>query len=111
MIDELKRYEAARQMVRDLCNRRRDWMMSIPARPDYDPDLVIDASLNDVPKLVAERAKLRGKMAGDSAQSVYDALHELRYNAEANAADSELLAALDEAMERITNTRSGIIPF
>lgn len=46
------RCEAAMQMVSDLCDRKRNWMMSIPARPDYDPDLVISAALADIPKLL-----------------------------------------------------------
>lgn len=46
------RCEAAMQMVSDLCQGRRNWTMSIPARPDYDPDLVISAALADIPKLL-----------------------------------------------------------
>lgn len=50
------RLEAARQMVRALCAPRgtdgaRYWTMSIPARPDHDPDLVIADSLRDVAEL------------------------------------------------------------
>lgn len=37
--------EKAHQMVSDLCARRREWIMSIPARPDHDPDLVIGEAL------------------------------------------------------------------
>jgi hypothetical protein len=33
--------EKAERMVSDLCNKRRDWVMSIPVREDYDPDTVI----------------------------------------------------------------------
>lgn len=47
-----KRCEAAMQMVSDLCQGRRNWTMSIPARPDYDPDLIISAALADIPKLL-----------------------------------------------------------
>ena len=46
------RCEAAMQMISDLCDGKRNWMMSIPARPDYDPDLVISAALADIPKLL-----------------------------------------------------------
>lgn len=46
------RCEAAMQVVSDLCTGKRNWMMSIPARPDYDPDLVISAALADIPKLL-----------------------------------------------------------
>ena len=48
----VERHKKAMQMVSDLCNRRREWIMRIPAEPDYDPDLVIAASLADIPKLV-----------------------------------------------------------
>lgn len=46
------RFEAARQMVSDLCTGKRDWTMSVPIRPDYDPDVVIAAALADIPKLL-----------------------------------------------------------
>jgi hypothetical protein len=32
-------------MVSALCDGKRDWIMSIPARPDHDPDLVIGEAL------------------------------------------------------------------
>ena len=48
-----ERHKRARQMVSDLCEGRREWIMRIPAEPDYDPDLVIAASLADIPKLIA----------------------------------------------------------
>ena len=37
--------QKAYTMVSMLNNGERDWMMSIPARPDYDPDLVIGHAL------------------------------------------------------------------
>ena len=60
------RYEKACQMVADLCKPRthpehRDWTMSIPARPDYDPDLVISDSLKDIPRLLDEVEALRAR--------------------------------------------------
>jgi hypothetical protein len=55
------RNTAAQNMVSDLCQGRRDWMMSIPARPDHDPDLVIGISQRDVPALIAEIRRLRGQ--------------------------------------------------
>jgi hypothetical protein len=44
--DLMKRIDRAMNMVGDLCKPKgsegsRNWTMSIPARPDYDPDLVI----------------------------------------------------------------------
>lgn len=41
----MKQIDAALKMVRALCSRERDWTMSVPARPDYDPDLVIAGAL------------------------------------------------------------------
>ncbi|HXE63196.1 MAG TPA: hypothetical protein VN519_06620 [Bryobacteraceae bacterium] len=52
--DVLRRNDAAHKMVSDLCHGRRDWVMSIPAREDYDPDLVIGASLRDIPEVLSE---------------------------------------------------------
>lgn len=57
------RNESANKMVSALCTPRglfghREWMMSIPAQPDHDPDLVISASLHDVPALIAEVERL-----------------------------------------------------
>lgn len=56
--EELDAIEARRQiaheMINALCNRRREWIMSIPARPDHDPDLVIGASLRDNIRLIAD---------------------------------------------------------
>lgn len=48
--DVLKLIETAHDLVCALCKPRnshgaREWMMSIPARPDYDPDLVIGGAL------------------------------------------------------------------
>lgn len=46
-----EKIERADQMVTNLCKPRytpnaREWTMSIPARPDHDPDLVIGAGLD-----------------------------------------------------------------
>ncbi len=48
-----ERAATARQMITALNTGEREWLMSIPARPDVDPDLVISASLGDIPQLVA----------------------------------------------------------
>lgn len=47
-----ERYARARDMVAALCSGDRDWIMSIPARPDYDPDIVIADSLKDIMTLL-----------------------------------------------------------
>ena len=58
----------AHDMVRDLCKRRdepgaREWQMSIPARPDHDPDIVIGAALDAADDLASEVGRLRGALA------------------------------------------------
>jgi len=59
------RADAAHAEVVALCAGKR-WTMQIPARPDKDSDLVISASLADIPalhlvvqRLRAENARLR----------------------------------------------------
>lgn len=62
MTDNLTRTERidrAHRMVSDLCTRKRDWMMSIPARPDYDPDFVIGDGLLAGREAEAEALRLR----------------------------------------------------
>jgi hypothetical protein len=66
MSDEMRewerKYEAAMEMISNLCRRQtdpkyREWIMSIPARPDHDPDLVIGEALRAMKKeIVAGRA-------------------------------------------------------
>ena len=60
------RLEKACKMVHDLCSplgadNARRWEMSIPARPDSDPDLVIHASLDDIKSLLGEVGRLQGE--------------------------------------------------
>lgn len=49
-----ERVEKAWTVVDDLCQGRREWVMSIPARPGHDPDLVISDALKDIPRLLAQ---------------------------------------------------------
>ena len=54
----LQAIEKAFDMVSALCRPRytagaREWMMSIPARPDYDPDLVIGDALSKSREVIA----------------------------------------------------------
>lgn len=45
-VDELiAKIDKASQTVRELCNGTRKWIMSIPARIDYDPDIIISDAL------------------------------------------------------------------
>lgn len=58
-LDEIRaRQEKADKTVVDLCQGEIKWRMSIPARPDSDPDIVIMDSLCDIPKLIAEIERL-----------------------------------------------------
>lgn len=47
-----ERCAQAEQIVNDLCHGRRRWTMSVPARPDSDPDLIIGDVLHQVPALL-----------------------------------------------------------
>ncbi len=57
-----QRKAAADAEIGALCEGKR-WRMSIPARPDYDSDLLISAALQDVPSLIAEVERLRSAAA------------------------------------------------
>jgi hypothetical protein len=52
-----KKLAAAEAMVTALAKGERDWILSIPARPGYDPDLVISAALNAAQALLDEMPK------------------------------------------------------
>ncbi len=41
-----------------LCSGERKWTMSVPARLDYDPDLIIGAALHGAGELLADREAL-----------------------------------------------------
>lgn len=43
--DVVAKLDAAMQVVSALCKREIEWIMSIPARPDKDPDLIISGAL------------------------------------------------------------------
>lgn len=56
--------QAAQDMISALCQPRgsqdhRDWIMSIPAQLNYDPDLVIGQALIDEGKLLREWVKVQ----------------------------------------------------
>lgn len=74
MSDELiAKIDKAHKVVCDLCSGKREWIMSIPAQPDDDPDLIIGESLRKaraeiislrsrVEELEKENAKLRWQL-------------------------------------------------
>lgn len=49
-----ERIETAMNVVSDLCQGRRKWLMSIPARPEEDPDLIIADALRSANKEIDE---------------------------------------------------------
>lgn len=57
--DLAERIERARNMVSMLCKRERDWIMSIPARPNEDPDLVIADGLRAGMDALEELSRLK----------------------------------------------------
>lgn len=68
-----RRQIAARKMVHALCQPRgsegsREWIMSIPVNFDRDPDVIIGASLADVPALIARIRHLEGEAEEHEAQ-------------------------------------------
>lgn len=75
----------AQHMVRDLCKPKgepgaREWIMSIPARPDSDPDLVISAALYAAREYITAAAPLQEPAAPPAQSTEPDltlALHKL----------------------------------
>lgn len=68
-----ERQKRAHETVCALCKGEKRWTMSVPAEPERDPDLVIDASLSDITKLVAA---LREKIEAERAIPVTEKLPE-----------------------------------
>ena len=62
-IQMVMRSDVAQKMISALCLPRdadgaRRWVMSIPARPDYDPDLIISRALADISDLLTDRSRM-----------------------------------------------------
>lgn len=57
-----KRREAADNLNAQLCDGTRRWVMSIPARPGYDPDLVFSDTAKDTERLVAALNEARKRL-------------------------------------------------
>lgn len=52
--DVLAKIAKARDTVSDLCTGKKNWTMSVPARPESDPDLVIADALSSAADLLSE---------------------------------------------------------
>lgn len=52
--EALDKLDRAYDVVSELCQGTRRWTMSVPARPDYDPDLVIAGALRAAATLIRE---------------------------------------------------------
>lgn len=68
--------EAAWEMIRALCTptyapNHREWRMSIPVRPNYDPDVVIGTALRGLREVLAERRE-REKVLPELTATVAD---------------------------------------
>lgn len=59
----LAKIDRAYDAVNALCVGKREWLMSIPARPDHDPDLIIGDALlaarNEIARLARELEEAR----------------------------------------------------
>jgi len=69
--------QAAQDMISALCQPRgsqghRDWIMSIPAQLDYDPDLVIGQALRDYGVLLREWVKVQAVLTAAEVLTVED---------------------------------------
>jgi hypothetical protein len=54
--EAMAKITAALAVVGDLCEGKRQWIMSIPARPDHDPDLVIAGALRSAKRILTALA-------------------------------------------------------
>lgn len=59
MIDSIdeSRWKQAHKVISDLCHQRIKWAMSIPARPDVDPDLILGSIIQDARRIAAAQAE------------------------------------------------------
>jgi hypothetical protein len=76
LLEIAEREKKAHRMIQSLCTPRgfeghRDWIMSIPARLDDDPDLVIAASLGDIPYLLS-LVKAQQEKIAELQKEIYD---------------------------------------
>lgn len=63
--DVFEKIAAASAMVAALCEGNRQWFMSIPARVDHDPDLVISNALHSAKEEIETlRSLLKGRPLG-----------------------------------------------
>lgn len=95
------RVEKAQATVQALCDREIGWVMSVPARPESDPDLVISDSLKDVGTLVGEVERLAAEAdtLADACQRVHQWLS-AKWERPLSGAEGSILAILEEAMRK-----------
>ena len=67
------RIKKAHDMVAELCRGDRKWIMSIPAKPDRDPDLIISDGLNAGDAAIEELAEVRRNLANPKGPQWHDA--------------------------------------
>lgn len=66
--ETLAKIDRAYDVASALCEGEREWLMSIPARPDHDPDLIIGDALlaagNEIARLTCELEEARERERG-----------------------------------------------
>lgn len=78
--ETLAKIDRAYDVASALCEGEREWLISIPARPDHDPDLIIGDALlaarNEIARLTAEldAARERERECREVLVNVRDAL-------------------------------------
>lgn len=112
-VDELiAKIDKASQTVSELCNGTRKWIMSIPARIDYDPDIIISDALYSAkaalqtpqPATVdnAELEKVREALEGISALARQAYAKPYDYTERCGIKAKEALAILDKLLGKTT---------
>lgn len=51
----LKHIDQAHEVVCELCEGKRDWVMRIPAEEEHDPDLVIGRALREAQRYIQQQ--------------------------------------------------------
>ena len=96
------KYTAALRMISDLNEGRREWLMSIPARPKYDPDLVIADALHAMRGALLPHPRPRVGVT-EAAKSLLDAYNNQLSDGEKDAAWVALARALADSPAPLAN--------
>jgi len=119
--EALAKIERAERMVSSLCAGERRWTMSVPARPNDDPDLVIGDGLNAgrkaIQALVRERAEAKRELEHIKTvefprrvEKVAGDWQALRARAEAAEQALEEARADTERLDWLSGRKSRLVP-